>query len=164
MKKIIVEHGTIILDDRNFSAEVLHVIDCKARKREVETRELSCQTQHHVGLCLYFGYRIRKDPNKAFHYLISCLDRGYPDKYPGLGEVAFYVGKMQAEWGLNSDWVFKIAKEWGYPGAKFHYGLALLDDRFETYNFEEGISQIKEASEEGWPPAVEFMRNYGILL
>lgn len=164
MKKVIIDYGLIILDDHLFSSEVKHVLECKARRRDVSVNELSCQTLRDVGLCLYYGYRIRKDKNKAFEYLAYCFDYGYAEKYSRLGEVAYYLGLMAEEQGIPYDFFYKISSDERYSGGKYHYGLVLLDSRYKTYNYEEGINLIKEAEQDGWPPAIEFMRKYGILL
>lgn len=165
MKKVIIEYGSIILDDQLFSSEVKHVLECKARRRDIKPEALPCQTLRDVGLCLYYGYRIRKDKNKAFYYLINCLDNGFAEKYPRLGEVAYYLGLIAEEQGNPYDeYFYKTSSDEKYSGGKFRYGLTLLDDRRKSYNFEEGIALVKEAVQEGWPPAVEFMEKYGKLL
>ena len=165
MKKVIIEYERVILDDQCFSSEVKRVLACKARRRDVDLEALSCQALRDVGLCLCYGYRIRKDKDKAFEYLINCLDKGYAEKFPGLGEVAYYLGLIAEEQGIPfDDWFYKLSSDEKYSGGKFRYGLVLLDDRRKTYNYEEGMGLIEEAVQEEWPPAIEFMEKYGKLL
>lgn len=65
MKKAIYHNNERVLYDGDFSEEVRAVLACKARKRDVDVSKLSSKTLLDVGLCLYYGYRIRKDHNKA---------------------------------------------------------------------------------------------------
>ncbi len=168
MKKVIVENGITILDDHQFSDEVKQVLSVRASSRKIDYKTLSVKTLHDVGLCLYYGYRIRKDRYKAFNYLILCVDRAFDDRNKDSAEAAYYVGRMlddmEIECAYRHAHLYKYAAECGHTGGKYHYGLALLDDRNEDYNEENGLKLIHEAAEEGFDEAAAFIEKFSNII
>ena len=75
MKKAIYCNGESILNDGDFSDEVKTVLACKARNKDVNMSNLSSKSLLDIGLCLYYGYRIRKNHDKAINYFFRCTDR-----------------------------------------------------------------------------------------
>ena len=180
MKKAIYFNKERILYDGDFSDEVRNVLACKARKRDVDMSKLSSKTLLDIGLCLYYGYRIRKNHNKAGNYFLLCTDKGNPEH---AGIAAYYAGIIWEEsnlimkkWSnreLSLDWtkhscsdhcsflIYEVSKKFNFPGGIYRLGLCQLEYTDSgLHDIDSGIANIIKAAEDGWLEAQQFIADY----